>query len=137
MENDLVSDFDNFLRREDFEWLDYIVEIASDILKNFTDSDWVKLTELIKLKPLHWQERCVEAAGSTQSEKAVPLLLWILNMAADEEVSIIAGSKLDDLEVDIPFMFKGRILSLLSFMDKNIPRHIRRDDIQNLLNRLV
>ena len=137
MEYDLVCDFDEFLRREDFVWLDYIVEIASDILKNFTDSDWVMLAELTKLKPLHWQERCAEAAGSTQSEKAVPLLLWILNMAADEEVSIIAGSQLDDLEVDIPFMYKDRLLSLLSFMGKSIPGHIRRDDIQNLLNRLV
>jgi hypothetical protein len=131
MEKSVILAFERALGGPDDGWQEISVQIAADILAEFSELDWRMLLEMAADRPLYWQERCVESVGMSEIAHGIPVLLTLLN-SVSFQVSVIAASELENLSVRMPIETKGRLVELLSYLE-SYPSP-RREDVQRLLD---
>lgn len=117
----------------DAGWHERSVEMAAEVLADFSDDDWVYLAEYIKASQKHLQERCAEAVGESEIRCGIPVLLSLVN-SKSVQVSAIAASQLDDLNAIVPIEYKARLEEVLKYLDSQ--KSSRKEDVQRLLNQM-
>ena len=70
--------FEIALGVEDGAWHEYNLQVAAEVLSEFSAGDWENLQAVVLSKPAYWQERCAEAAGDIESDESVQILTMLL-----------------------------------------------------------
>lgn len=130
--NDLkLQEFLTAIDGKDSGWQECSVQIAADILAEFSNENWQHLAQQVLSRPAYWQERCAEAVGMSEKESGIPILLSLIN-SDSMQVSAIAASELDNLDVCIPAENKARLEDLLAYL--NSQQSPRNEDVRRLLS---
>lgn len=129
-----LAEFEKSIGDEKSFWNDYNLQVSSELLAQFSISDWVDLKQAIFDRPQYWQERCAEAIGYGEYKNGVGLLISFIE-SQYMSVAAIAASELDNMSISLPKVFGNRLLEILEYLDGN--GSSRCDDVQKLIARLV
>ena len=129
-----LTEFDKSIGCEESFWNDYNLEVSSELLDQFSISDWEDLKQAILTRPKYWQERCAEAIGYMENKNGVDLLISFLE-SPYMSVAAIAASELDNMSISLPRVLEKRLLEILKYLEEN--NGSRREDVQELIFRLV
>lgn len=129
-----MNKFEKLLGDEKSPWFEYNLEIASESLNEFTPEDWRELECRALSFSACVQERCAEAVGELASDNGVGVLTTLLSSSPYLDVSAIAASQLDDMEIQLPFSLQGRLQQLLDQLTAQ--RSTRAGDVQRLISLL-
>ncbi|MGX5726975.1 hypothetical protein ACWKWZ_18215 [Metapseudomonas otitidis] len=79
-------------------WYDCAVLEASDILRNFEESDWVLLLDELERKDIFWKKRLVECLGDLNVEYEIEVILSVIN-TDDEDLLVSCVDSLRFLDL--------------------------------------
>jgi hypothetical protein len=134
MNEAVLMEFDKALGTEESFWHDYHLEVASELLAQFSEQDWQSLEKQMLTRPQYWQERCAEAIGYMDNEEGIPVLTALLD-SPHLSVAAIAASELDNMGVALPARLHARLMQIQAYAQTH--ESTRRDDIDNLIARLA
>jgi hypothetical protein len=128
-----IAVYENALGAEEGAWHEYNLEIATEVLAEFSPNDWQSLQAIVLLRPAYWQERCAESIGSLESDEGIPILIALLD-SPHFPVAAIVASELDNLLVKLPANYERTLQKLLAYLDENSSP--RSADVRRLLGNL-
>lgn len=134
MTQQAMDSFEKALGSEQSSWHEYNLECASEVLAQFSISDWTDLKATVLSKPFFLQERCAEAVGVSENSLGVPVLTALLE-SSNHLVASVAASELDNMSISLPLQFESKLRRLLDYLNRsNSPRS---KDVQRLIDNLV
>jgi hypothetical protein len=132
--SDMLAEFDKSLGAEASFWHDHNLEVASELLDQFSSDDWDALQRGLLARPPYWQERCAEAIGYEENEDGIDALIALLG-SPHLSAAAIAASELDNMAVRLPAAHQPKLLAIQAYLQQQ--QSSRCDDVQNLLDRLA
>ena len=133
MNDSVLADFERSMGDEGSFWHDYNLDVASEILDQFSADTWSVLNGSVFVHPQYWQERCAESIGYRDNENGIEVLITLLQ-SPQILVAAIAASELDNMSVRLPKSFSNRLSEILDELMKQ--KSSRCEDIKNLICRL-
>lgn len=110
-----LHDF-SFARHPGDYWYDCAILEASDILKEFDESDWGLLLRKIRLKPLFWQKRFIECLGDIHSPYDLDAILIVID-TDDKDVFLDCADSLRLLKLsELSEYRKEQLLTKISLL---------------------
>jgi hypothetical protein len=100
-------------------WSDHAIDEAIQYLERFENSDWNELIQSMNNKPIEWQARCAETMSEVAPEKAMPVLMSLLDSSSEDvlEATIDSLNSLSQSGETIKFSEIQRAI-LQSFVDR-------------------
>ncbi len=105
-----ISEFSQESEPGDY-WYDCAILESTEILKQFSDSDWHLLLKQLKLKPIFWQKRLIECLGDLHNPYELEVVLETIN-TSDKDLFITCVDSLRFL--DLSTLDKSKKEQLLS-----------------------
>lgn len=102
-------------------WSDDAIFYAQELLQNFAPSDWDNLLNYWRYRPSQWQIYCAEILPWGDTDKAVPLLIKMIQTLEDEVVTAAADSLRDIHRNIIPVHIEPDTRERLQEVAKNNP----------------
>jgi hypothetical protein len=97
------SQLDNILAIDGSEnyWSDDLVLKSGEVLRQFTNHDWIEIRKNWANRPAKWQHRCAYILSEGDAKSVVPLLLAMIE-SIDDELVIAAIDSLRSIEDEVP-----------------------------------
>ncbi|MDQ1816068.1 hypothetical protein RBA41_22475 [Massilia sp. CCM 9210] len=133
MSDRVSAAFERSIGDENSGWHEYNLQVAAEVLSEFSTLDWGNLRAVVLSKPAYWQERCAESVGCIESDESVRTLIILLG-SPYKSVSGIVASELDNLSVQLPRVFEHVLRELLTHLEAS--KSPRSADVQRLINHL-
>lgn len=129
-----LAQLDKLIGGEESSWHEYNLELASNLLGQFSHDDWINLQQSVFSHPPYLQERCAEAVGHLGNEGGEGVLISLLT-SPSMQVAAIAVSQLDDMNISLPKIFENKLMEILDYVSAK--KSLRRDDVLSVMLRLV
>jgi hypothetical protein len=82
-------------------WSDDLVLKSGELLRQFTDHDWIEIRKNWANRPAKWQHRCAYILSEGDAKSTIPILLAMIE-SIDDELVITAIDSFRSIEDEVP-----------------------------------